>query len=313
VREAGAGKRTDPLHTIKISSATTEQALAVADGLAAAGQYEMAARLYGWLAGRVETRAERIRLAVRHGLATRLNSRTPAMFELLKTLEAGQADIFVGEGLATWHKTLPFYEDDRFLELSEKHAHLLPLPNWHWNLNTALWAVQQVREVPGDLVELGVFKGHTTLFCAEYVHFADWPKRWFLYDTFEGVPEDQLDPGWEQANRDVYGGTFSYDEVKARFAHIANIQVIKGRVPEVLHEGAPEQISFLHVDLNNTSAEIGALDLLFDRVSPGGIILFDDFGWASARRQHLAEKAWFAERGLQILALPTGQGVFVKT
>jgi O-methyltransferase len=89
--------------------------------------------------------------------------------------------------------------------------------------------------------------------------------------------------------------------------------VIQGRVPEVLTEkGSPEAIAFMHIDMNNPAAEIGALDALFERVSPGGIILFDDFCWATARAQYDAETRWFAERNLHILPLPTGQGLFVK-
>ncbi|MEW5687101.1 MAG: hypothetical protein AB1942_19445 [Pseudomonadota bacterium] len=33
---------------------------------------------------------------------------------------------------------------------------------------------------------------------------------------------------------------------------------------------------------------------------------------SAAARQHIAETTCFAERGLHILPLPTGQGVFVK-
>jgi len=283
----------------------------MADGLMAARQYELAAQLLK-AALPLASPADRRRLQVRLGLATAPSRRTQVMRDTIETLEGGNLDaIFVGEGLATWTKTLPFYDDARFGELAEKHAHLLPLPNWHWNLQTVLWAVRQARNLEGDLVELGVFKGHTTLFCAEYLDFADWPKTWSLYDTFDGIPDDQLDAGWKDSNR-VYKGTFSFEEVRDRFAHIANIKVIKGRVPEVLADECPDKIAFLHVDLNNAIAEIQALEALYDRVVPGGIIVFDDYGWAVSRAQYDAENAWFAKKDLQILSLPTGQGLFVK-
>jgi len=68
----------------------------------------------------------------------------------------------------------------------------------------------------------------------------------------------------------------------------------------------------MHIDMNNPTAEIGALDALYERVSSGGVILFDDYCWATARAQMLAESAWFAARGLRVLPLPTGQGLFIK-
>jgi hypothetical protein len=296
--------------TLDLNGLNTRQLVAMADTLLKGGAVGMARQLYQ-LVGRMGPKQPHV--TARAGLASTPNRRTIAMLSALQELEAiPDSAPFVSDGLATWLKTLPFIEDDRFMALAEKHAGLLPVPNWHWNLQTAVWAVRQARDVEGDFVELGVFKGHTTLFLAEYLGFADWPKRWLLYDTFEGIPADQIDPGWEGSNQRAYAGTFSVEEVQARFAHIANIHVVKGRVPEILDQGAPERIAFIHMDLNNVTAEIAALDRLFDRLSPGGVILFDDYLWAVSRAQYEAETAWFERRGHAILPLPTGQGVFVK-
>jgi len=51
---------------------------------------------------------------------------------------------------------------------------------------------------------------------------------------------------------------------------------------------------------------------LFDCVVPGGIIVFDDYGFYLFRRQKEAEDAFMAARGYHILELPTGQGLVVK-
>jgi hypothetical protein len=252
-----------------------------------------------------------LRLRNRLGLARNPNGRTLTMLDALQVLD-GMEGIFLGEGLATWNKTLPFMDDEKFKALADKHSDLLPIANWQWNLQTVCWAVKRARDLPGDLVELGVFKGHTTLFVAEYLDFAGWDKTWHLYDTFDGIPDDQLDEGWKERNDDLYRGMFSFEEVRDRFAHIPNIDVIQGRVPEILHERCPDQVSFLHIDLNNVTAEIAALDFIYERVAPGGCLIFDDYAWATARPQYEAENAWFAARGLQILALPTGQGLLVK-
>lgn len=301
--------------SITIPVVSIQQMVAMADGLLRAGDHALAQALYQAALAKGPPERDRQRIRTRLGLAKAPTARTAMNLGLLLDLEAGrQANPFVGEGLATWLKTLPFADDARFQELAERHAALLPLANWHWNLSVAVWAVRQAQGVPGDLVELGVFKGHTTLFCAEYVEFQTWPKRWWLYDTFEGIPADQQSPGWAEINKNLYEGAFSHEEVAQRFAHLPNVKVIKGRVPEILLEGdgAPEQIAFIHIDLNNAPAEIGALDTLFDRLSSGGVILFDDYCWGSARVQYEAEKAWFEARDLHILPLPTGQGLFVK-
>lgn len=282
------------------------------DGLARVGDVANARALYETALTRNPAPDLRDRIRLRLGLVIKTDRRLKPSFDILEAVESiATREYFVGDGLAVWLKTQPFLEDERFMALSEAHGDLLPVRNWHWNLTVALWAVARAQKLPGDLVELGVFRGHTTLFCADYAGFASWDKRWWLYDTFEGIPEDQLDPGWAAVNASMYG-TDLYAEVRDRFARFPNIDVIKGRVPEILRERPPGEIAFLHVDMNNATAEIAALDLLFDRVVPGGVILFDDYAWGTARAQYDAEKAWFRARGETILPLPTGQGLFVK-
>jgi hypothetical protein len=64
--------------------------------------------------------------------------------------------------------------------------------------------------------------------------------------------------------------------------------------------------------MNNAAAEIGALEALFERVSPGGMIVLDDYGYQGYRAQRDAERAWFAARGYDVLELPTSQGVVIR-
>lgn len=297
---------------VTLSDLTPAEMLAIAEGLLRRGRSERAVEMYD-AAIKALSDSRRTDIAVRRGLAVSPTRSLGIMLGMLDLLESHRQSAFVSDGLVTWTKILPFLEDPRFHALAHAHAHLLPIPNWQWNLQTVLWAAQQALAVEGEFVELGVFRGHTSLFVAEYLDFAAQPRTWRLYDTFEGIPDDQLDEGWAGRNARAYkGGAFSYEEVRDRFAHIPNMRVMRGRVPEVLHDDGPERIAFLHVDLNNSTAEIAALDLLFDRVSPGGVVVFDDYCWEAARAQHEAEKAWFAARGLHILPLPTGQGVFVK-
>jgi O-methyltransferase len=297
---------------ITLQGLTSAQLIVLGDAALKAGDVALARGLYRNL---VKVAPHAPQAQARYGLTIRPHRRTVTMLDALKALEAiPNANVFIGEGIATWLKDPAFIADDKFMALAAEDAEIAPsgVANWHWNLQTVLWAAKQVRDLPGDFVELGVYKGHTTRFLARYLDFQTWPKRWWLYDTFDGVPEDQIDEGRDYLKGQVYGASFSFSEVRDRFAPFANIQVIQGRVPEILAEAGPEGISLLHIDLNNTAAEIGALDALYDRLCPGGIIVFDDFGWSTSAAQAKAENAWFAERGLSIFQLPTGQGLFVK-
>lgn len=103
-----------------------------------------------------------------------------------------------------------------------------------------------------------------------------------------------------------------YAEVKARFSDVPNVTVTQGKVPDVLAGVAPEKIAFMHLDLNNAEAEIGALEILWDRMLPGAVLVLDDYGWRGYREQKLAEDPWFSMRGYKVLELPTGQGLVIK-
>ncbi|MGE3839976.1 MAG: tetratricopeptide repeat protein [Vicinamibacterales bacterium] len=219
--------------------------------------------------------------------------------------------VFVSQGLIAWEKTMGFLNDERFRQCVDRYNHLRMMVNWEWNLHVIQWAARQALHVPGDFVELGVYRGFTTAVTADNIDFASIDKRWYLYDTFAGIPADQRTDGWPHA----YGGRDSdqwFGEVVDLFSSYANISVIRGRVPEVFAESCPDRIAFVHIDLNSAPAELGALEKLFDRLSPGAVVVFDDYGWYTARDQFDAENRWMADRGLSILELPTGQGLFIK-
>jgi hypothetical protein len=253
-----------------------------------------------------------------------LSSSNSTLLEIQRSIETvclpaqGVADrggVFVSVGIATWGRATSFLNDPKFLNILERYSDLLPLPNWHWNMSVALWCAKNALRLEGEFVELGVFKGHTTLFLAEYLGFNKVGKKWHLYDTFEGIPAEDMNNGsWVGINEGLYVDTYSYEEVVARFKTYPNIHVIKGRVPDVFADNPPPaRIAFLHVDLNSARAEVAALEIIFDSVINGGMILFDDYGWASCDEQHQAINAWAKKKSVNVLELPTGQGLLVVT
>jgi hypothetical protein len=188
-----------------------------------------------------------------------------------------------------------------------------------WRLNTLVWAARNGLMLEGDFVECGVFKGDFAWVVAQCTDFAASSKTFYLYDTFAGFapahssPEDFPDaPGFLDFADRIYKDPSIYPEVVAKFRDLANVRILRGVLPEVLADAAPEKIAFLHIDINSPAAEIGTLEVLFDRVVPEGIIVFDDYGWHLFRKQKEAEDAFMAARGYRILELPTGQGLVVK-
>jgi hypothetical protein len=148
----------------------------------------------------------------------------------------------------------------------------------------------------------------------EFVDFAKQAKWFHLYDSFAGLP-DEWSTAFERSHTKTHyelAENYSEAAVRARFAGYANVRIIPGIVPDSLRGTAPEKIAYLHIDLNAAVAEIAALEVLFDRVVPGGFVIFDDFGHMPHNAQHIVETEWMAKRGYAILELPTGQGLVIK-
>lgn len=215
--------------------------------------------------------------------------------------------IFTGDNVITWGRNLSFFDDPKFVEAWRGNIDDAVEEAIVWRTAVLAWAARSVvaRGIPGDFVESGCYKGTSARILCDYLDFQDLPRDYYLYDLF--VHDDSM-PHHEMPLH----GNGLYERVCRRFEAFPNVHVLQGRIPEVLHQASPEKIAFMHVDLNNAVAEIGTLEVLFDRLSPGGIMVLDDYGWQWYRGQKLAEDAWLAGRGYQVLELPTGQGLLFK-
>lgn len=213
--------------------------------------------------------------------------------------------------LALW-RIIAFARDDAFMTAFREYAEDSGDEAKLWKVHTYCWACQSASAIDGDFVECGVFRGLYSATMARYLEFSRSDRRLYLYDTFEGIPE----AGSTEIERRF---NIVYDEEKdlyarviERFAEFTNVEVVKGVVPEVLDDIAPDHIAFLHVDLNASAAETAALDKLFDRVTDGGIVLLDDYGRGEQISVFKAHSEWFSDRNYPILEIPTGQGLIIK-
>ena len=197
---------------------------------------------------------------------------------------------------------------DAFSAYAEEHTDEAKI----WKVHTYCWACQSADEVVGDFVECGVFRGLYSATMARYLDFGTVDRRLYLYDTYEGIPDAGSTANERRFNTVYDAEKDLYARVVERFSEYPNVDVIQGVIPGILDEKAPERIAFLHIDLNAAEAEVAALDILFDRVSDGGIVLLDDYGRGEQSALYYAHKKWFAARGYPILEIPTGQGLVIK-
>lgn len=230
--------------------------------------------------------------------------------DALAAIRAIYDRVFADDMMITLEKNMGFLEDSAFLAALTAEPRNEQEESLVWRLHVLCWCAENALRLQGDFVECGVYRGFSTSVVAKYLDFGTRDRKWYLYDTFSGIPADQLDAG--AANPQPFQDPSLHGFVLRRFASYPNIAVIRGRVPEVLAQESPKRIAFMHLDMNSASAEIGALEALYDRVVPGGFVVLDDYGWFWYRSQKLAEDRFFAERGAKVLELPTGQGLVIK-
>lgn len=214
--------------------------------------------------------------------------------------------VFTGDNLFTFGRNLSFLEDSKFMEAFDRHTETVIEKSVIWRSYILSWAAKRAMDLPGDFAECGCYRGISARLLCDYIDFGSSDKTFYLYDLFEHN-EEMSHHEMPAHSADLV------DEVRQRFADMPNVKITQGAVPDSLDElEPPGDIAFLHIDMNNAAAEVGALERLFDKVVTGAVIVLDDYGWIAYRDQKLGEDEFFAKRGLQVLELPTGQGLVIK-
>lgn len=143
--------------------------------------------------------------------------------------------------------------------------------------------ITRTADVAGDIVECGVGSGTSMLLMAHSVHARQLPKNLWGFDSFEGFPEPtQEDASQRQAKKGEWAlakqqaltllQTHLNDELFFR----SKLSLIAGFFEDSLqvHNGA---ISLLHLDCDLYLSYKTCLETLYPKVSPGGIIAFDEY------------------------------------
>ena len=88
----------------------------------------------------------------------------------------------------------------------------------------------------------------------------------------------------------------------------------KGYIPEVFYQlpNPPDSIVYMHVDLNSTKPTIASLEFFFPKLIPGGVILFDDYGWNNHKDTKHAVDDFFKDKPGILMQLPTSQAIYFR-
>jgi O-methyltransferase len=184
-----------------------------------------------------------------------------------------------------------------------------------WRFFIVCYFANKVKNLEGDFVECGVYKGGYSLAIADYINFGSINKQFWLLDTFNGLVKKYITPEEEKAGLfEFYKDRYEdcYDAVKRTFEPYKNYQIIKGAVPETLPMCKAEKIAYLSIDMNCVEPEIEAANYFWDKLVSGAVMILDDYGFSTHIEQKKAFDKFAEEKNVQILSLPTGQAIIFK-
>lgn len=159
-----------------------------------------------------------------------------------------------------------------------------PAPACASNINNLIPLLERTRHVEGDVAECGVFRGAGLLALALYATQRGIGKTFHGFDSFEGFAPTiatDMEMGGAHLNCKVPGGMneTSYELVSAkiRALKLRNVRLYRGFFEKTLGLCPAKSFAFVHLDCDAYDPYLECLEFFYPRLSPGGIILLDEY------------------------------------
>lgn len=199
-----------------------------------------------------------------------------------------------------------FLEDSEFLAWYRQRV-----SQWNFHSLDRKFTLREllglVRQVPGDTAECGVFQGASSqIICQQCTRTG---KHHHVFDSFEGISIPELVDGnsWQK-------GDLCADEetVRQNLQQFSDVHYYRGWIPERFPETAGTIFSFVHIDVDLYQPTKASVEFFYGRLAPGGIMLFDDYGFRSCPGARLAIDEFFRQKPEPVIRLTTGQAFVIK-
>ncbi len=175
-------------------------------------------------------------------------------------------------------------------------------------------AARTLRTIPGDTVECGVFRGASSHLILE-AH-AGAGKVHHVFDSFEGLsepsPTEDVSAGAIAPRHPKHYFSASEDLVRRNLGRFDNVRFYKGWIPERFAEVADRRFALVHLDLDLYRPYHDSLAFFYPRLSAGGLIICDDYGFATWPGATKAVDEFFGDKPEKPIHLPTGQALVFK-
>ncbi len=212
--------------------------------------------------------------------------------------------IVTGDFYAPWHL------DQDFLSIYNEVTNYTLVDVYRcWELFDA---VREVRKVPGNLLEVGVWRGGTGAILARAARKWKPEATVFLCDTFQGVVK-------AGANDATYRGGEHSDTSLLTVAclmerlGIQDTVLLQGIFPEETAHKIPDQgISLCHIDVDVYQSAMDVLSWVEPRMRPGGMVILDDYGFSTCKGITKLINEWREHDGWRFIYNLNGHALLLK-
>lgn len=182
----------------------------------------------------------------------------------------------------------------------------------HYTLNQL---IEKVSFLNGDVAECGCWRGLSAYQCATRLKNRNFKGTFYLFDSFEGLSDFKAeDISLFQNNDKKRKKEFACGDniVKNNLKEFDFIQYKKGWIPEKFHEVADNKFIFVHIDVDMYQPILDSVKFFYERMLPGGIIVFDDYGYNYFPGAKKSVDEFMCDKDDFFLALSSGQAFLVK-
>jgi O-methyltransferase len=184
-------------------------------------------------------------------------------------------DVLITDGYAPWAL------DDAFLRVWKQAGEKTLV-----DIYRAYELYQLVREsraIPGDVLEVGVWRGGTGAVLAAAANRWRPDAKIWLCDTFQGVVKTgQFDVSY-RGGEHADATRADVDSLVSALA-LRNVAILEGVFPD--DSGrliAERRISFCHVDVDAYQSAVDVVRWVAARMERGGMLVFDDYGFSTCK------------------------------
>jgi hypothetical protein len=170
-------------------------------------------------------------------------------------------------------------------------------------------------KIEGDVLDIGVYEGYSSVLAMNMLVFlGNTSRKFYLYDTFEGMPEPTIEDGdrinhlYEKQKDGAAPGETgwvkcSLEKVKMHVNENTtypknNIVYVKGMVEDTLPTNTHQKIAYMRLDTDFYSSTKAELEYLYDKLEIGGVVIVDDYASKFAGCTKAVDE-FFLSRGIE--------------